>query len=145
MTTRPSAEQRRTVRQRAQNCCEYCLVSELLSAVTHEVDHIIAEKHGGLTEVGNLALSCVACNRRKGSDIASLDPQSGSLVPLFNPRDQIWHEHFEISGVEVLGRTEIGRTTVHFLQLNAEQRLIERSAFIAAGLFPPEFMSRKPR
>jgi 5-methylcytosine-specific restriction endonuclease McrA len=59
----------------------------------HQVDHVIAEEHGGQTTLDNLALSCTVCNRRKGSDIGSLDPDSGTLIPLFNPRTQQWSDH----------------------------------------------------
>jgi 5-methylcytosine-specific restriction endonuclease McrA len=66
---------RRLVRTRAAECCEYCLVPERFTLAAHWVDHIVAEKHGGQTEEGNLALSCVLCNQRKGSDLTSIDPK----------------------------------------------------------------------
>jgi len=93
MTTRPTVELRRQVVERAGNCCEYCLLLQELAASTHQVDHVIAEKHGGQTAIENLALSCTVCNRRKGSDLSSLDPVTGTLVPLFNPRTQSWSTH----------------------------------------------------
>ena len=86
MTTRPPVEMRRQVVERAKNCCEYCLLHQELVASRHQVDHVIAEKHGGSTSLDNLALSCTTCNRRKASDIASFDPDSGELTALFNPR-----------------------------------------------------------
>jgi 5-methylcytosine-specific restriction endonuclease McrA len=57
MTTRPTAELRRQVVERAGNCCEYCLLPQELVASPHQVDHVIAEKHGGQTVIENLALS----------------------------------------------------------------------------------------
>lgn len=54
----------------------------------HEPAHIIAVKHGGETSEENLALSCFVCYRFKGSDVSSIDPVSGQLVPVFNPRSQ---------------------------------------------------------
>jgi len=60
----------------------------------HEPDHIIAKKHGGETALGNLANACFDCNRFKGSDIASLDPLTQDLVPLYNPRVALWRDHF---------------------------------------------------
>jgi len=66
MTTRPTAELRRQVVERAGHCCEYCLLPQELAASTPQVDHVIAEKHGGQTVIENLALSCTVCNRRKG-------------------------------------------------------------------------------
>jgi hypothetical protein len=101
------------------------------------VDHVIAEKHGGQTELENLALSCTMCNQRKGSDIGSLDPVSGVLVPLFNPRTQEWSDHFQLDGVNIIGLTAEGRTPVAFLQLNAVERLMERAAWLWSGQYPP--------
>ncbi len=54
---------RRQVYERAKGCCEYCLIPDLAAFSAHEIDHIIAEKHGGLTEAENLALSCTLCNK----------------------------------------------------------------------------------
>ena len=66
---------RNLVRNRANSRCEYCRLPESLDFPAHEIDHIIAEKHGGLTEAENLALSCMICNKHKGSDLTSIDPK----------------------------------------------------------------------
>ena len=142
MTTRPTAELRRRVVERAGNCCEYCLLHQDLVASTHQVDHVIAEKHGGQTSLDNLALSCTVCNRRKGSDIASIDPETGNLVSLFNPRTQQWSDHFRLDGVRIVGLTDVGRTTIEFLQLNAFERLVERDALSRGGRYPPQRTTR---
>jgi 5-methylcytosine-specific restriction endonuclease McrA len=92
-----SSSLRRQVFERASGRCEYCLLSFTDAFFPHEADHIIAEKHGGVTTTENLALACFDCNRFKGSDIASLDPETGSLVALFNPRTQKWNEHFSLN------------------------------------------------
>lgn len=136
MTTRPSAELRRRVIERADHCCEYCCLPETFCASAHQVDHVIAEKHGGSTTFENLALSCMTCNLRKSSDIASLSPVTGELIPLFNPRRDEWSQHFRLHGVEIVGLTDIGRTTTTFLQLNASERRLERLELIRAGVFP---------
>ena len=86
--TRISAALRREVRERARERCEYCLLAESQAFFPPEPDHLIALKHGGKTVSANLALACFDCNRFKGSDIASLDPITGELVGLFNPRTQ---------------------------------------------------------
>lgn len=117
---------RKLVTTRANNSCEYCLISEEVSFATHQVDHIIAEKHGGLTIESNLALSCAPCNKRKGSDIASVDDETGMVVPLFNPRTQIWREHFRIDYFYFVGLTPEGKATIKFLQLNNAARVEER-------------------
>ncbi|MEO0564631.1 MAG: HNH endonuclease signature motif containing protein, partial [Chloroflexota bacterium] len=53
-TTYISASLRREVIQRARNCCEYCLISQDDMLFSFEIDHIIAEKHGGPTISENL-------------------------------------------------------------------------------------------
>ncbi|MBA2647884.1 MAG: HNH endonuclease [Pyrinomonadaceae bacterium] len=79
---------RRLVVERAGNRCEYCLLPADVAFFPHEVDHVIAEKHGGKTEADNLAFSCWRCNRHKGSDLGSFDPQTQNFSLLFNPRTQ---------------------------------------------------------
>lgn len=69
---------RRAVRARAEDACEYCRIPEGLTFAAHEVDHIIAVKHGGTDGPENLALSCLQCNRHKGSDLTSVDPWTRS-------------------------------------------------------------------
>jgi hypothetical protein len=125
---------RRLVEERASSRCEFCLLpAELAFLLPHEVDHVIAEKHGGETAEGNLALTCWRCNRHKGTDLASFDPQSGDLTPLFNPRTQRWREHFALSSTALEGLTDVGRTTIRLLQLNAPERLAERQRLLALG------------
>jgi len=89
----------------------------------HEPDHIIAEKHGGATALENLALACFDCNRFKGSDIASLDPISGKLVRLFNPRTDVWESHFRIEDGRICPLTAVGRATERLLKLNLPARV----------------------
>ena len=48
---------RRLVTQRAKEQCEYCRYPQAASFFTFEIEHIIAEKHDGITEAENLALS----------------------------------------------------------------------------------------
>src|SRR6476661_5995281 len=93
---RISAALRRQVRERARERCEYCLLAEVQAFFPHENDNIISQKHGCSTVLENLALACFDCNRFKGSDIASVDPTSKTLTPLFNPRLQRWDEHFQL-------------------------------------------------
>src|SRR4051794_15645178 len=94
---RISAALRREVRDRARERCEYCLLAESQAFFPHEPYHLIARKHGGETISANLTLACFDCNRFKGPNIALLDPVTGELVPLFNPRTQRWSEHFKLN------------------------------------------------
>lgn len=117
---------RRLVVERAEHRCEYCRLPEKLAFFPHEVDHVIAEKHGGQTEAENLAFACWRCNRHKGSDLGSFDPQTQNFSRLFNPRQQAWPDHFAFQGEQVIGLTPEGRTTVSLLQLNSAERFLER-------------------
>lgn len=131
-----SVELRRIVVNRAGNCCEYCLLSQTDCFFSLEVDHIIPEKHGGLTESDNLALSCPDCNAHKGSDIASFDPDTGALTILFHPRTHIWGEHFTLAGASVVPRSPIGRVTVKILQINTNDRIEDREVYLSLGSYP---------
>jgi hypothetical protein len=126
----------RLVWQRAGRCCEYCRMPQAYDA-TFEVDHVIARKHGGPTAAGNLALSCYPCNAFKGSDIASLDPRTRQLTPLFNPRRHKWSRHFRWQGSFLVGRTAIGRVTVALLNINDPLRVELREGLSEEGVFPP--------
>lgn len=129
------AELRRQVQTRAGGHCEYCRAPVELGFHAHQVDHIIAQKHGGETVAENLAMSCIACNQFKGSDLSSLDPATLELTALFHPRQQDWNDHFEMRGLFVIPKTAVGRVTVNLLQFNAPERIIEREWFMAAGAF----------
>ena len=86
---------RQLVVERANGRCEYCLINQSDSLYTYEIDHIIPEKHRGETIADNLCLSCLDCNRHKGSDFASFDPETDDVIRLFNPRQDVWSEHFD--------------------------------------------------
>ncbi|MGL5193125.1 MAG: HNH endonuclease [Chroococcales cyanobacterium] len=121
-----SASLRRLVEERANYRCEYCLLPANVAFFSHEIDHIIAQKHGGITDANNLALTCWRCNRHKGSDLGSFDPETGEFSFLFNPRTQEWIEHFTRENLTIFGVTPEGRTTVKLLQMNTQERLTER-------------------
>jgi hypothetical protein len=133
-----SAVLRQLVHERAGGACEYCLMPEIAVLVSHEVDHVIAEKHGGKTESANLALACTICNKHKGSDLASIDPVTGEIVRLFQPCGDCWLEHFQLRDGEIVPLTAIGRVTVRLLQLNRAERRLERKGLMAAGVLPPD-------
>nr|CAA6809181.1 MAG: HNH endonuclease [uncultured Thiotrichaceae bacterium] len=127
-----SASLRREVVDRADAHCEYCLIHEEDTFFGCHIDHIISEKHGGLTQADNLALACTFCNLHKGSDIASLSAQ-GKLTPLYNPRNHNWHEHFELEGALIKPITDIGEVTVKLLQFNGSERVLERETLLQIG------------
>ena len=127
---------RQLVIERAQGRCEYCLIHQDFSIYTHEIDHIIAVKHGGQTLSENLALSCLPCNRHKGSDFATLDPNNGEIIRLFNPRLQVWDEHFTLKNAEIIGITDIDQATSRLLMFNTSSRMRSRKSLIDQNLYP---------
>lgn len=122
---------RRLVEDRAQNRCEYCHLPAKVAFFPHEIDHIIAEKHGGQTDAENLAYTCWRCNRHKGSDLGSFDPETQDFCFLFNPREGEWAKQFRLEDLTIVGLTAVGRTTVKLLQLNNSERLAERKNLIS--------------
>ena len=133
MTTYIPADLRRLVIDRANNRCEYCLIPQLLVASAHQIDHIIAEKHQGKTVDENLALSCMICNLRKGTDIGSLHPETSKLHPLFHPRKMVWNEHFKLVSEQIIGLSAVAETTANFLKFNIPMRVSERAALRQSG------------
>jgi hypothetical protein len=129
---------RRLVRERAGDRCEYCLIPEFVSFVPHWIDHVVAEKHGGKTDAENLANSRVLCNQRKGTDLSSIDPETGQVVTLFHPRRDRWADHFRVVGGRIEPLTATGRVTERLLQFNHPDRIEEREQLVATGLLAPQ-------
>src|SRR5690348_3130695 len=99
--------------------CEYCLIHERDSGFPHQIDHVISRKHGGASTFENLALACILCNRYKGADVASIDLKTGTLVRLFNPREDRWSDHFRIVDATIEPLSVVGAATARLLRLNA--------------------------
>jgi len=100
--------------------------------VPHEVDHIVAEKHDGLTVAENLALACALCNKRKGTDLTTIDPQTSLITPLFNPRKDRWEQHFRIETGTLIAMSPSARVTIKLLNLNDPQ-LVEIRRLLAGA------------
>lgn len=128
------AATRALVRRRAGDSCEYCgLSQDELPFATFQVEHVIPKQHGGTDAPINPALSCTYCNAHKGPNRAGIDPESGQIVPLYNPREAAWYEHFERYGPLILGRTPAGRATVRVLAMNAVEWLELRASLLGEG------------
>ena len=134
----PSRNQR-LVRQRARQLCEYCHTAEQWQYVRFTVDHVVPLSQGGSDDMDNLALACFHCNRRKAGRVEAVDPVTGETVALFNPRRQLWQDHFVWSadGLQVIGVTSEGRTTVEALAMNRERVISIRAADRVVGRHPP--------
>jgi 5-methylcytosine-specific restriction endonuclease McrA len=128
---------RQLVYDRAGGICEYCQTSEQNSGQTMHVDHI--DPLGG-NVLENLCLSCWNCNSSKHKATHVTDPQTGERVPLFNPRAQIWTEHFEwvYGATQVRGKTATGRATVVRLRMNRPAMVVARQRWAEGGYHPPE-------
>jgi hypothetical protein len=117
---------RKFVAERADHCCEYCKTDQKDSFYTFQIDHIISLKHGGSTTKDNLCYSCFPCNNSKGSDIGTILLPQRIFTRFFNPRIDIWNDHFEMEANVFYARTNIGEATIKILQLNDVERIIER-------------------
>jgi hypothetical protein len=103
-----------------------CLLHEDASYSPHQIDHIISRKHGGRSDADNLAYACLRCNAWKGSDVGSLDSESGRFVNLFHPRRQRWEDHFVLRGAIIEPHIAEAKATVRLLKLNLDKCAVER-------------------
>ena len=131
------ATTRNLVRQRAGQCCEYCRLPEHADPyTTFHLEHIIAKQHGGDDDPANLAWSCSRCNHRKGTNLSSRDPETGTIVELFHPRSHAWQEHFAIRGARIVGLSATGRAMVRLFDMNDSRRVRLRRELIDQGEYP---------
>jgi len=127
---------RRLVEERAGQRCEYCrLHHDFQPLAPFHVEHITARQHGGDDSTENLAFACHRCNLHKGPNLTSLDPETGELTRLFNPRQDRWIEHFELRQARIIGLTAIGRTTAALLRMNTPDRVELRADLLAIGVW----------
>src|ERR1017187_2105322 len=115
---------KRRLWRRARGRCEYCQMPHEFDDAPFEIDHIISQKHEGITSAANLSLSCFYCNSFKGPNTAGIEKKSGRLKPLFNPRRQVWSRHFRWVGPYLVGRTDRKST-----RLNSSHRCISYAVF----------------
>jgi hypothetical protein len=123
--------------ERAGHCCEYCRMPHRYDPGTFEIDHVLAQSHGGRTTASNLCLACFSCNSFKGPNLAGVDGKTRKVVPLFHPRRHKWHRHFRWVGALLVGRTSVGRATIATLRINLDHRIAFRQELIEEGVFPP--------
>ena len=143
MGRRVPAALRRLVAARADYLCEYCLIHDEDRAFGCQVDHIISEKHGGMSESINLAYACPPCNRAKGSDVAAIAIKTGILTRLYNPRTDTWWKHFKLDGVRITPISGIGEVTARILRFNDDERCMERRLLQERGRYPSTAAARR--
>lgn len=136
---RVTAAQKQTVLERARGCCEYCKSQARFATQSFSTEHIVPRHLGGETSLDNLALACQGCNNHKYTKAEARDPVSDSIVPLFHPRQQRWHDHFAWSDdfTLVVGLTPTGRATIQALHLNREELVNLRRVLYTMGGHPP--------
>lgn len=135
---------RQIVRERAVFRCEYCHADERWQFIRFTLDHVTPQSAAGSNDADNLALACRNCNERRGNRTEAVDPQTQAIVPLFNPRLDVWNEHFTWSsdGIRLIGVTAVGRATIERLDINDNRHngrvLLVRERDQIDGLHPPE-------
>lgn len=138
-----SRETRRLVRERANGLCEYCHADEQWQCIKFTMDHIVPQSLDGPDTQENLALACRNCNERRGNRSEGKLDDSGSIVPIFNPRIDEWNSHFAWSSdrLRIVGMTETGRVTLTMLDMNGDlhgqQVIWNRILDLDHGLHPP--------
>ncbi len=135
-----SAAVRRTVRERAKGFCEYCRSQDTCGASPFNVEHIFPAKFGGTDEIANLAYACNGCNGHKSTKTEAFDPNFEQNSPIFNPREQIWEDHFswDSTATLLIGKTSVGRATILALKMNRAPLVILRKGMVLLGIHPPK-------
>jgi hypothetical protein len=126
------------IAERAGHRCEYCRAPEAIFNFPFEVEHLIPPGRGGTDEISNLALSCRSCNLFKRDAIEAVDRQTGSRVSLFNPRRELWDEHFAADQKtgNLMALTSVARATIDLLQMNGQNQVAARKQWMKLKLFP---------
>ena len=132
---------REKVEARANKLCEYCLSPLNFSPDSFSIEHIFPIFLGGTNDLDNLALSCQGCNGYKSTKNDAFDMVSQTNASFYNPRQDIWSEHFVWSEdfTEIIGLTAKGRVTIKVLKLNRQRVMNLRRVLVLAGEHPPKF------
>lgn len=125
------------VHERAKYRCEYCQTSQRAIGQAMHVEHIIPNSGN---DTDGLCLSCASCNLSKAQATEATDPETDETVILFNPRTQIWSDHFEWTkeGTVINGKTAIGRATIVRLKMNQTRMIEARKIWVIASVHPPK-------
>ncbi len=131
-------------RERAKCRCEYCQIydPDYAAATPFHLEHITpksAFEDGDNTRdnPANLAWSCPRCNQYKHEKIEWPDPATDQITRLYNPREDLWDQHFRAQpGGQIVGTTDIGRATVGALKINDLRRVQGREIGYKQGRWP---------
>jgi hypothetical protein len=125
--------------ERANLLCEYCRSPMDFTHQSFEIDHIQPISKLGSDDMENLACACGGCNAFKHNKTHGKDPLDNHLTSFFHPRQMLWNTHFAWSEdyLNIIGLTNIGRTTVKTLQLNRIGLVNIRRLLLLDGTHPP--------
>lgn len=135
-----AVELKRRVRELFANSCAYCRTAEVLTVAIFEIEHIQPRSAGGETVFENLCLACPTCNRYKSDLTSATDIETQTVVPIFHPQQQRWHDHFAWNGdsTQMVGLTPTGRATIAALKMNRPQLVRVRRMWAAMDEHPPD-------
>jgi 5-methylcytosine-specific restriction endonuclease McrA len=130
--------EKRIIQERAGYCCEYCKFPMLYSHDSFHIEHILPIKFGGTNELDNLAWACDGSNTNKGSYIQWIDPVSGVKLALFNPRQDVWKNHFQWNEdfSTIITLTPVAGATLDLLKMNRLGLVNIRKALFVYGVLP---------
>ena len=136
---RVSPAVRRRVRRRGRGLCEYCRSCGEYTGHDFTIDHITPESRGGTNDFENLCWCCFWCNNFKHVRTKAVDSRTGDVVRLFNPRRELWQDHFRWSrdSTRIVARTAVGRVTISALRLNRPALVRARRVWVRHGIHPP--------
>lgn len=135
-----SRKLREKIKESARHRCGYCQMPAELIYTQIEIEHIVPVSKGGTDDEENLWLACSNCNTYKSNLIEAIDPETQELVSLFNPRQQVWYEHFGFNSENpamIFGKTPCGRATVEALRINMPQMIAFRNLMVTFKKYPP--------
>lgn len=125
--------------------CAYCTMSEAeAQAIRFVIDHYEPRKaHPDLEHVyENLMYSCDECNMRKGDRCPPPNARADNYR-FFRPDQDIREEHFELVGIRLESKSNVGYYSIEALDLNrrslwklreVRKRLIECEKHVAEGI-----------
>jgi len=132
------ADPRETVESRAGRRCEYCRAPQPVTGIRYHLEHVFPESLGGTEDIDNLALACPTCNYHKSNHLLGMDEESAASRPLFNPRKDRWHEHFELDSatLRLKGKTAEGKGTINRLRMNQAVQVEARRLWVELEIYP---------
>jgi hypothetical protein len=125
--------------------CAYCTMSEAEAmAIRFTIDHYEPRwaRPDLLNAYDNLMYSCDECNTRKG-DLVPPETARQKGVRFFRPDMDARSDHFELEGVQVKSKTDIGEFSIDAIDLNRRslrtlrdirQRLTRCDEMVAEGV-----------